>query len=78
MVVPMRILSATLTAWMLATLERFYGPLPTAFSMAGGEAVRSFIAELREIAEQSRAENRPGFGTMGVRLIAGVDELEES
>jgi alkylation response protein AidB-like acyl-CoA dehydrogenase len=44
--------------------------------MQGGATVRDFIAELRGIAERSRAENRPDFGRMGARLSASLDDLE--
>jgi hypothetical protein len=41
-----------------------------------GAAVRDYIAELRAIAEKTRAVNRPDFGAMGNRLAAALDDLE--
>jgi hypothetical protein len=38
--------------------------------------VLGFINELREIAERSRAENRPEFGRIGARLAAALDDLQ--
>ncbi|MDP8916828.1 MAG: acyl-CoA dehydrogenase [Pseudomonadota bacterium] len=42
----------------------------------GGAPLRSYIGELREIAERSRAENRPDFGRIGHRLNAALDDLQ--
>jgi len=44
--------------------------------LSGGAEVREYINELRDIAERSRAENRPDFGRMGARLSAALDDLE--
>ncbi len=44
--------------------------------LSGGAEVREYIKELRDIAERSRAENRPDFGRMGSRLAASLDDLE--
>jgi len=44
--------------------------------LSDGAPLRALIAELREVAERCRAENRPDFGRMGVRLGAALDDLE--
>jgi hypothetical protein len=44
--------------------------------LSGGAEVREYIKELRDIAERSRAENRPDFGRIGARLAASLDDLE--
>jgi acyl-CoA dehydrogenase len=43
---------------------------------SGGGVVRDYIAELREIAERSRAVNRPDFGQTGSRVAASLDDME--
>ncbi|MCG8433566.1 MAG: acyl-CoA dehydrogenase, partial [Gammaproteobacteria bacterium] len=40
-----------------------------------GECVGDLIAELREVAEQARAVNRPDFGQMASRLGGALDDL---
>ena len=44
----------------------------------GGDHVRGFVKELREIVEQVRASNRPAFGDAAARLSAGLDDLGET
>ncbi len=44
--------------------------------LSGGEHVKGFIAELREVAEAARGANRPDFGQMGDRLEAAIGDLE--
>ncbi len=44
--------------------------------LADGGAVHGYVGELRDIAERARAENRPEFGRMGVRLLAALDDFE--
>ena len=43
--------------------------------MAGGAHVERLVGELREVADEARAENRPDFGRMGARLGASLDDL---
>jgi acyl-CoA dehydrogenase len=44
--------------------------------LSGGDAVSSYIAELREIAENVRSINQEGFGETADRLLHAIDELE--
>ncbi|AHK43611.1 MULTISPECIES: acyl-CoA dehydrogenase [Ensifer] len=46
--------------------------------LSGGEHVRGFIAELREIGGAVRASNREGFGETAARLDAALDDLSEA
>ena len=46
--------------------------------MGEGAVVRDYIDELRRIAERARAENRPDFGRMGARLLAALDDVQET
>jgi acyl-CoA dehydrogenase len=41
----------------------------------GGAHVRSYIDELRDVAERARRENRPDFGRMGQCLGTALDDL---
>ncbi|MCO6186891.1 acyl-CoA dehydrogenase [Rhizobium sp. L1K21] len=45
---------------------------------SGGEHVRGFIAELKEIAEQVRGSNKPGFGNTADKLDASLQDLEDA
>ena len=44
--------------------------------LSGGEHVKGFIAELRTIAGEVAASNRPEFGSTATRLSAALDEME--
>jgi len=44
--------------------------------LAGGDAVREMIADLRAVADQVTGSNRPELGTMGDRIGQAVDDLE--
>jgi alkylation response protein AidB-like acyl-CoA dehydrogenase len=44
--------------------------------LSGGTQVRAYIQELRQIAEDARAQNRPDFGRIGARVAASFDDLE--
>ncbi|WP_417685205.1 acyl-CoA dehydrogenase [Roseibium sp.] len=44
--------------------------------LSGGEHVKGFIAELRQIADEVAASNRPDFGATAVRLKMAIDEME--
>lgn len=46
--------------------------------MSGGEAVKSYIAELRSIADQVRGSNRQAFGDTADHLFAALDAVEET
>ncbi|MGI9423306.1 MAG: acyl-CoA dehydrogenase [Hyphomicrobiaceae bacterium] len=46
--------------------------------LGNGDVVRAYIGELREIAEEVRASNRPEFGHMAARLDAAVAALSEA
>jgi alkylation response protein AidB-like acyl-CoA dehydrogenase len=46
--------------------------------MAGGAAVKAFIAEMRETAKEVRAVNRADFGQIGEQLEEAIDALEEA
>jgi len=46
--------------------------------MAGGEAVKAYVGELRDIAREVTESNQPAFGRMGERLNAALDALEEA
>ncbi|MBB4303896.1 hypothetical protein GGD81_002948 [Rhodobium orientis] len=43
---------------------------------SGGEAVRGYLSELREVAERAAASNRVDFGRIGERLNAALDDTE--
>jgi acyl-CoA dehydrogenase len=47
-------------------------------SMSNGGAVRSYIAELRNIVDQVNANNDPAFGFTGTRLAETLDSLERA
>jgi acyl-CoA dehydrogenase len=47
-------------------------------SQSGGDHVRGFIAELREIAAAVKASNLPGFGNTASKLDASIADLEEA
>ncbi|RWX05982.1 acyl-CoA dehydrogenase [Rhizobium hidalgonense] len=44
--------------------------------LSGGDQVRGFIAELKEIADSVRRSNLDGFGETAVRLDAAISDLE--
>ncbi len=44
--------------------------------LSGGKHVQGFIEELREIADEVRASNRPELGNAGERLGAAVEDIE--
>jgi 3-(methylsulfanyl)propanoyl-CoA dehydrogenase len=46
--------------------------------LAGGEAVRSYVGELRNTVDAVNAVNDPGFGWTGVRLADAVDSLDRA
>jgi acyl-CoA dehydrogenase len=46
--------------------------------LSGGETVKAYIAELREIAEGVRASNRPEFGETANHLSSAFDAVEAS
>ena len=45
---------------------------------SGGDHVRGYIAELRAVADEVAASNRPAFGDSAARLIAALDELAQA
>ncbi|EJC73983.1 acyl-CoA dehydrogenase [Rhizobium leguminosarum bv. trifolii WSM2012] len=45
-------------------------------TLSGGDQVRGFIAELKEIADSVRRSNLDGFGEAAVRLDAAISDLE--
>jgi len=45
-------------------------------TLSGGDQVRGFIAELKEIADSVRRSNLDGFGETAVRLDAAISDLE--
>ena len=47
-------------------------------TQSGGNHVRGFIAELREIAANVRASNLPGFGNTAAKIEASLDDLAEA
>ncbi|MHC2572479.1 hypothetical protein ACVMH6_004807 [Rhizobium leguminosarum] len=46
--------------------------------LSGGDQVKGFIAELREIADGVRRSNLDGFGETAVRLDAAIADLEQA
>lgn len=46
--------------------------------LAGGEHIKGFIAELKAVADEVAASNRPEFGATATRLDASVQDLEEA
>jgi len=46
--------------------------------LSGGEAVKAYIGELREIVEQVRGSNSAGFGTTAELLDTALDDVEET
>ncbi|MFS2179303.1 acyl-CoA dehydrogenase [Rhizobium pisi] len=46
--------------------------------LSGGDQVKGFIAELREIADSVRCPNLDGFGDTAARLDAGIADLEQA
>ena len=46
--------------------------------LSGGEHVRTYIGELRNLADQVAASNRPEFGATAARLRDSLDDLEEA
>ncbi|MBB3915223.1 acyl-CoA dehydrogenase [Rhizobium fabae] len=46
--------------------------------LSGGDQVKGFIAELREIADSVRCSNLDGFGDTAARLDAGIADLEQA
>jgi hypothetical protein len=46
--------------------------------MAGGDAVRTYIGELRRTADAVKAANDPAFGATGARLADAIDSLERA
>ncbi len=45
-------------------------------ALGGGEHIRTYIAELRAVAEVVAASNNADFGETGKRLLAGLEDLE--
>ena len=46
--------------------------------LSGGECVKTYIAELREIVEQVRGANHEGFGDTAQLLDAAINDVEET
>jgi alkylation response protein AidB-like acyl-CoA dehydrogenase len=46
--------------------------------LSGGQAVRTYINELRRTAEAVKAANDPAFGATGARLAEAIDSLERA
>ena len=46
--------------------------------LSGGDAVKSYLRELRETIEAVRAANDPAFGVTAARLSAAADSLERA
>ncbi len=46
--------------------------------LSGGDAVKAYIGELREIAEAVRGTNHPEFGNTAERLNAAINEVEQA
>jgi acyl-CoA dehydrogenase len=46
--------------------------------LGGGQHIRTYIAELRAVAESVAASNSIDFGETGQRLLAGLEDLEET
>ena len=46
--------------------------------MSGGDAVKSYIGELREIVEQLRGANHDGFGDTAEQLDDAINQVEET
>ncbi|GGB51448.1 acyl-CoA dehydrogenase [Roseibium aquae] len=46
--------------------------------LSGGDHVRGFIGELRDIARQVMQSNRPEFGNTAERLAQAIDDFEEA
>jgi len=46
--------------------------------LSGGEHVKGFIAELKSIADDVAASNRPEFGATAERLAASIEDLSEA
>ena len=46
--------------------------------LSGGEHIKAFIAELKSIADEVAASNRPEFGATASLLKASIDHLEEA
>jgi len=46
--------------------------------LAGGEHIKGFIAELKAVADEVTASNRPEFGATAARLGASIQDLEEA
>ncbi|PDS77765.1 acyl-CoA dehydrogenase [Rhizobium sp. L43] len=46
--------------------------------LSGGEQVKGFIAELKQIADNVRGSNLNGFGETAVRLDAAITDLEQA
>jgi acyl-CoA dehydrogenase len=46
--------------------------------LSGGEHVRRFIGEMKDVVEAVRGSNRPGFGLTADKLAAAIADLEEA
>ena len=46
--------------------------------LAGGDHIKGFIAELKAIADDVAASNRPEFGATAARLGAGIQDLQDA
>jgi acyl-CoA dehydrogenase len=46
--------------------------------LSGGDHIKGFIAELKEIADEVAASNRPEFGATAERLSAAIERSEEA
>ncbi len=44
--------------------------------LSGGDHVKGFIAELRQIADEVASSNRPAFGATAERLTGAIDEMQ--
>ena len=47
-------------------------------ALGDGDSVAAFIADLRAVADRAVRSNRDDFGTLGVRVAAAVDHLEQA
>lgn len=46
--------------------------------LSGGDHIRGFIAELKAVADEVAASNRPEFGATAERLAASIEDLREA
>lgn len=46
--------------------------------LSGGETIKAYISELRDIAEQVRGTNHPSYGSTAAKLETAITDLEET